>query len=317
MKKENSLKSSFLLKMAFIAAMLLFPATLINAQAGCTPQLIGTYNQTQGGNPFVFTSSGSSATYTGTAQASFRYFNIQNLPAELQGAQTATVTIQTSTNSAALISNGRTVQPLSNIFIVTITRTTPASVGSGSRTLLLRATVSAGINPVDITGEQGNSVTSASLSASSNTQNITFQSDFVAFDPSATKGLAIAIDPIIQRFFAPAPGQSTVESFNSATSGNFSTCQTLRFNPPVAADAEIGGRVLTPSGAGLAKARVTLTVASGETFTTMTNSFGYYKFTGIEAGQSVVISVTSKRYRYSPKVLNVGEDLSNSDFIPE
>ena len=86
---------------------------------------------------------------------------------------------------------------------------------------------------------------------------------------------------------------------------------------PTAAMANIGGRVLTPSSAGLAKARISLTFSSGETFTTMTNSFGYYKFTGIESGQTVVISVTSKRYRYSPKVLNVSEDLYESNFVPE
>ncbi|HEX8288273.1 MAG TPA: ice-binding family protein [Pyrinomonadaceae bacterium] len=95
---------------------------------------------------------------------------------------------------------------------------------------------------------------------------------------------------------------------------NIGGCTALQ---PTAAMANIGGRVLTPNGAGATKSRVSLTITSGETFTTMTNSFGYYKFTGIESGQTVVISVTSKRYRYSPKVLNVGEDLSESDFVPE
>jgi phosphoribosylformylglycinamidine (FGAM) synthase PurS component len=60
-----------------------------------------------------------------------------------------------------------------------------------------------------------------------------------------------------------------------------------------------------------------MTNSEGETVTVMTNSSGYYRFTDVEVGQAVVISVTSKRYIYAPKVVNVGEDLVGLDFFPE
>ena len=86
---------------------------------------------------------------------------------------------------------------------------------------------------------------------------------------------------------------------------------------PTAAGVSISGRVLTPNGRGLTNARVTLTEATGQTRTTRTTSFGYYRFSDIEAGQTVVISVQSKRYRFSSQTLNVNEDLTDLNFTPE
>ncbi|HEX8289697.1 MAG TPA: carboxypeptidase-like regulatory domain-containing protein [Pyrinomonadaceae bacterium] len=313
MKKENSLKSSFLWKMAFIAAMLLIPATLINAQT-CTPQTFAQFQQNPASQAFTFNQG--SGTFTGQSQAIFQYSNILGLPGELSGPQNATVIISASTTAAAFNSGNQTFQPFNGTFTIQILRSSAASVGSGSRTNLLTATVNFIGNPSTITGLTGQAVNSAAYSAAQGPQNITYTSDFINFSGAIEKNLALSFSSIVQRYFLSF-GSTFVDTFQTAATGTFDVCPNVRFTPPVAADAEIGGRVLTPSGAGLAKARVSLTLASGETLNTMTNSFGYYKFTNIEAGQSVIVSVTSKRYRYSPKVLNVGEDLANSDFIPE
>lgn len=84
---------------------------------------------------------------------------------------------------------------------------------------------------------------------------------------------------------------------------------------PTAAQVPVGGRVLTASGRGVAKAVVTLTEESGSTRTVVTNNFGYYRFQGIGAGQAVTVSVFAKRYRFSQPVRafslnNAVEDLN-------
>ncbi len=82
---------------------------------------------------------------------------------------------------------------------------------------------------------------------------------------------------------------------------------------PTAAKVSIGGRVLT-EGRGLNNAAVYLTKADGTTLTRRTSSFGQFRFDGIEAGQTVIVSVASKRYRFSPQVVSVAEQLTALNF---
>lgn len=102
------------------------------------------------------------------------------------------------------------------------------------------------------------------------------------------------------------------------TPANFCTSPLSSLSPfaivqavPTAAAVSIGGRVLTNDGRGLAKARVTLTAQSGETRELLTSSFGYYRFTDVAAGQSVILTVVSKRYRFAPQIVSVTDDLTD------
>ncbi len=82
-----------------------------------------------------------------------------------------------------------------------------------------------------------------------------------------------------------------------------------------AAGVEVSGRVLTSDGRGLRNAVVSLVDASGVTRRVTTSSFGVYKFVGIETGQAFLIMVSSKRYRYAPRILQVFDTLSDVDFV--
>jgi len=82
-----------------------------------------------------------------------------------------------------------------------------------------------------------------------------------------------------------------------------------------AAGVEVSGRVITSDGRGLRNATVELTDSKGNTRTVTTGSFGNYRFEDVEAGESYVISVTSKRYRFASRVVSVTDSLSDVDFI--
>ncbi|MBS1797330.1 MAG: carboxypeptidase regulatory-like domain-containing protein, partial [Acidobacteria bacterium] len=84
---------------------------------------------------------------------------------------------------------------------------------------------------------------------------------------------------------------------------------------PTAASVSIGGRVLTAEGAGLRNAVVYLTKANGETVSTRTTTFGYYRFDELTVGQTVVIEVNSKRYQFTPQVITVADNAADIDFI--
>jgi subtilisin-like proprotein convertase family protein len=84
---------------------------------------------------------------------------------------------------------------------------------------------------------------------------------------------------------------------------------------PTAAGAEIGGRVMTADGYGLRNARVTLTNQAGEIVqSAVTGAFGFYRFSNVEVGQTYIVAVGSKRYFFTPRVIQVSDNLTELDF---
>lgn len=86
---------------------------------------------------------------------------------------------------------------------------------------------------------------------------------------------------------------------------------------PTAAQLSVSGRVFATNGHGLRNAIVQLTDASGKTRQAISSSFGHYRFDGIEAGQTVIVSVASKRYFFAPQALTLSGDAMEVDFTPQ
>lgn len=84
---------------------------------------------------------------------------------------------------------------------------------------------------------------------------------------------------------------------------------------PTSSAASLGGRVLTPGGFGLAKTRVVLTDSSGISQFATTSSFGYYRFDNLEVGQTYLINVANKTYRFQPRVVSLSDDILDLDFV--
>lgn len=80
-------------------------------------------------------------------------------------------------------------------------------------------------------------------------------------------------------------------------------------------DVSISGRVTTPGGQNLRNAVVSLIDSNGVRRTATTSSFGLYSFEGVRTGETYTLTVGSKRYRFSPRVLPVDAALANVDFV--
>ena len=77
----------------------------------------------------------------------------------------------------------------------------------------------------------------------------------------------------------------------------------------------VSGRVFTADGSGLKNAIVSLTDSHGVRRRVTTSSFGSFKFDGVATGETYIIAVFSKRFRFAQRVLQVFNTLQNQDFV--
>lgn len=267
---------------------------------------------------FVFTNNTSSATFntiSGGSAVQFRYKSITGLPPSLTGFQSAHVTITSTTLTAATAGGGNLTQPLDQTITIAILRDTPAPIltGTGARTNLLTVVITTNSSPPDIVG--GTGAQAASFSASTTPQNVVYSSDFINFSMTTQRNLGLG-------FSAVTPGINLgagnfLQSFRSDAVGNFASNPVPTYAPPTAAAVVISGRVLSEGGAGLRRANVTLIEANGTRHDTTTGNFGRYEFPGIEAGQTVTVTVSSKRYRYNPRIITLRDSIADFDIYPD
>jgi uncharacterized membrane protein len=116
-------------------------------------------------------------------------------------------------------------------------------------------------------------------------------------------------------------GTFPVISLTTGAAGSNNHTFDVGFAPPgpSAADVIVGGRITTASGMGIANTTVALADESGVRRSALTNAFGYFQFTDVQVGQTVIVTVLSKRYRFSPqsRIVEVNEEIGNLNFVAE
>lgn len=86
---------------------------------------------------------------------------------------------------------------------------------------------------------------------------------------------------------------------------------------PTAASVSISGRILTPDGGGLRNAQAFLTDFHGNARTALSGAFGYFSFPEVEAGQTYILTVISKRYQFAPRALTVTEEITELNLVAQ
>lgn len=104
--------------------------------------------------------------------------------------------------------------------------------------------------------------------------------------------------------------------FVCASVNSLSPFVVANFLAPTAAGVTVTGRVLTATGRGIRNARVTLTDQSGTARTALTNAFGYYRFEGVPAGQTIILTASAKHFYFdnSTQIVSLTEDIDNVNF---
>lgn len=91
--------------------------------------------------------------------------------------------------------------------------------------------------------------------------------------------------------------------FNAGTAGK---CKV-----PTAASVSVSGRVLSPQGRSITRARVYFTDVNGNTRTALTNAFGYFRFEDVQAGETYILGVRHKRWQFASMVITVNDEISD------
>jgi hypothetical protein len=305
-----------LCQFAAVLSLLLF-VSLTTSQAQTTT--FGQFLQRDtAAQNFIFTNNTTSANFNTVPAGNpiyFFYGGIPGLPAELSGLQLATLTVTASTTAPATPgASGNLVQPMNNTFVIQIIRDTPATVGGGTRRNLLTAVVTQGATSASITG-QANSASYTASTPSSTNQTVTYTSDFLDLTQTTDRNFGISFSSVTPALsFTPG---GFFNSFTASGSGTFASNPPPRYDPPTAAAVNISGRIMTIEGRGVSRAQVNLTEANGTTRTAVSNSFGYYHFDSVEAGQTVVVSVSSKRYTFATQVISVSNEITSLNFTAQ
>jgi hypothetical protein len=90
--------------------------------------------------------------------------------------------------------------------------------------------------------------------------------------------------------------------------------------PVTAAAVSVSGRILTADGRGITNARVVVTGNTlAEPRTALTGGFGYYTIDGLQAGETYIVTVGSKRFTFQvpSRVIHLVDTVTDLDFVAE
>ncbi len=77
----------------------------------------------------------------------------------------------------------------------------------------------------------------------------------------------------------------------------------------------VSGRITAPDGRGLRSTIVSIIDSLGVKQTATTSSFGFYTFDNLRPGETYLIVVNSRLYRFATRSLTVNDNLTNIDFV--
>jgi hypothetical protein len=107
-----------------------------------------------------------------------------------------------------------------------------------------------------------------------------------------------------------APGQMINADIAAATcSSGGGPC--IATSAPVS----VSGRVVTPDGRGISGTRVTIAGENGTRMLSVTNGFGYFRFDGVPAGKSYVVSAAGRGYRFESQIVNITDSIADLTFV--
>lgn len=269
------------------------------------------------------TTSGNLTTFSSGFPVRFFYEDpvASTLPPALQTQQNATMTITSTTSTAGTQNGGNTIQPIDGLTTISFRRDSDnanlltieiASTGSGLPVSGAYPAQGPSASTSELSGStNGNS---ANFNSSTPAQTIRFTSDFLDFTQTVIRSSQLGFTGFDVPYALNA--NSFVNSFTAQSTGSFSSNPSPFYNPPPTSTlVNVGGRIVNASGRGVSKAQVSFIDGSGVTRYAISNILGYYRFSNVYSGQTIVLSAASKNYTFTPQVVSVVGEMSDLNFI--
>jgi hypothetical protein len=302
--RENFIK---VFAFSFAAIVFTFAASVGNAQAqaACLPgQVVINEVYVSGGASGALYKNDFVELYnTSTTACSLANFTLQ----------TATGTANNFTSLVSFPAGAASVIPAGGFYLIQFGGDAP-----GSGLTLQNPNLTSAINLDNLSGKLAlvNSLSSLTGNCDNNLAN---SFDFVGYGATANcfEGTA------------PAPVSSLTTSISRILLGfdtnnnslNFSVAQSpspgAAASIPTAASVVVSGRVLSNGSRGISGVRVQITAPNGEVRTALTNGFGYFTFSEVVAGETYLVEVLSKTYRFTPMAVTVNQELTELNFTAE
>lgn len=216
--------------------------------------------------------------------------------------------VSTSPSQTVTVQIEATAQGMENTFSFsinydpTVFSAPIAGLGADTQTAFLTAdTEQPGVVGISISLPEGQ------MLAAGARQIATVQFTVSALAEPGTSPLTIGDIPILCGVY-DTEFSTVASSFNGGT---------ITILGPTAAPVTVSGRTITASGVGISGARVVLTNMRGESVSTLTNPFGYYVFSGVDSGESYLVSVSKKGYSFtqSTMLVNAIDNVLDNDFV--
>ncbi len=146
-------------------------------------------------------------------------------------------------------------------------------------------------------------------------------SDSFIFSPPARQVIAVTFavaanapagaTPIT---FVTTPTPLSVSNPNGSLLQTVYEVGTVTISEPVATAVTVSGRVTTPSGQSLRNAVVSIVDSNNVRRNATTSSFGLFTFSNVMTNQMYTVLVSSKRYRFTPQIISVTDNITNLNF---
>ena len=127
-------------------------------------------------------------------------------------------------------------------------------------------------------------------------------------------------DPDTTGVIFPVTGGQKILRVTATSNANmdarFMTGQyNVSYLAPTAAAVSVSGRVKSSGGRAVGRAVVRLAGSNGRIYTALTSAFGYFTIDNVVAGDNYVATVSHKTYQFSPRVIEVNDQISDLDFV--
>ena len=119
------------------------------------------------------------------------------------------------------------------------------------------------------------------------------------------------------RFNSNRPPQPANATVGFLKTGSPITVQVQGPTPAQASNVSVSGRVMSSQGNGVGNAIVSITDSGNNVRKVVTGSFGYYRFDNVAAGGTYTIAVAAGRYTFTSQMLQINDNVTNLDFLPQ